>query len=254
MKKKLILGGVLLIALGIVIVTINERSKYKENKELKLAAEQILEREKEGELLTIPRGREDAGRDQDGILALIDLGKYSDAERIIKKCLKLSPKGVAWIEYYADLLEKQKKWDKLAEIVLNFYYDNFGIANVTNTDYLCYTRLKAVEEKVSEETRKKVNAFFDEVEANEKKYQQLQSYLNNKNIKKAKSIVKQLLEADADNEEFFGLYMEYLIIADKKQEGRKYLEAYKERRNKDDITLAYFISAKDIRSWEEMVE
>lgn len=55
MKKKLILGGVLLIALGIVIVTINERSKYKENKELKLAAEQILEREKEGELLTIPR-------------------------------------------------------------------------------------------------------------------------------------------------------------------------------------------------------
>lgn len=238
-KKKLLLmfSGLLLIILIGVIIHMFEGTK--KSQKLRSAADQILKREEQGKLAN--KDLNAANVAQDGIQELIEQGKYSDAKRLIQSYLELYPNGIAYVLLYADLLEKQEKWDDSAKVMLDFAYDNWKIANITTTEFLLYTRLKEAEGKFGGETKSRLSDFFVDVEEMAKNYQQLQNDLKKKDMKADGELLKELKEAGADNEEFFNAYMEYLIGNGKKEEAMEYLTAYEKRKEQDDLTLTYVI-------------
>ena len=227
-KKKII------IVLGVItaIITIAGMggvllTKIKQKNENSQKIEKLLEREKNGKLKN--GNMYEATDAMEALDAMIQAGMYSDAERIAKKYLKIYPQGYAMNTYLEDALKGEKKWDESAKVSISFARNNWKMVNITTTQYMFYTRMNEIIDKLSPDMKKEAEKFMKEIEDNEKLYKKLEKDRKNKKLKKDKSEIEKLLKKGASNEDFFVIYMEYLIETKQKDKAKKYLDAYKNR-------------------------
>ena len=102
-------------------------------------------------------------------------------------------------------------------------------------------------DKLSPDMKKEAEKFMKEIEDNEKLYKKLEKDRKNKKLKKDKSEIEKLLKKGASNEDFFVIYMEYLIETKQKDKAKKYLDAYKNR----DGSISYIVGKDDIKRFEK---
>ena len=245
-KKKII------IVLGVItaIITIAGMggvllTKIKQKNENSQKIEKLLEREKNGKLKN--GNMYEATDAMEALDAMIQAGMYSDAERIAKKYLKIYPQGYAMNTYLEDALKGEKKWDESAKVSLSFARNNWKMVNITTTQYMFYTRMNEIIDKLSPDMKKEAEKFMKEIEDNEKLYKKLEKDRKNKKLKKDKSEIEKLLKKGASNEDFFVIYMEYLIETKQKDKAKKYLDAYKNR----DGSISYIVGKDDIKRFEK---
>lgn len=253
MKKKLgIAVGIIVVVVAVLftIHTVN-RNKALKNKTVQ-TAQALLDREKAGKLENDTGEAGEAA--QDGIQALIELERYDDAKRIIKKYIAIYPKGIAWAVYYADVLKQQEKWDELAVMIVGYLTDNWKIANVTTKQFALYTDLKDAMGNLDDETKKKAKECIAEVGKNIQIYEKLQKDQNNNSLQKDQKELEILKKAGADNEVFFELYMEYLLQTDQKNAAKEYLDNYEKRGKDKDQTLTYSLESEKISKWKKTIE
>jgi hypothetical protein len=245
-KKKII------IVLGVItaIITIAGMggvllTKIKQKNENSQKIEKLLEREKNGKLKN--GNMYEATDAMEALDAMIQAGMYSDAERIAKKYLKIYPQGYAMNTYLEDALKGEKKWDESAKVSISFARNNWKMVNITTTQYMFYTRMNEIIDKLSPDMKKEAEKFMKEIEDNEKLYKKLEKDRKNKKLKKDKSEIEKLLKKGASNEDFFVIYMEYLIETKQKDKAKKYLDAYKNR----DGSISYIVGKDDIKRFEK---
>ena len=245
-KKKII------IVLGVItaIITIAGMggvllTKIKQKNENSQKIEKLLEREKNGKLKN--GNMYEATDAMEALDAMIQAGMYSDAERIAKKYLKIYPQGYAMNTYLEDALKGEKKWDESAKVSISFARNNWKMVNITTTQYMFYTRMNEIIDKLSPDMKKEAEKFMKEIEDNEKLYKKLEKDRKNKKLKKDKSEIEKLLKKGASNEDFFVIYMEYLIETKQKNKAKKYLDAYKNR----DGSISYIVGKDDIKRFEK---
>lgn len=245
-KKKII------IVLGVItaIITIAGMggvllTKIKQKNENSQKIEKLLEREKNGKLKN--GNMYEATDAMEALDAMIQAGMYSDAERIAKKYLKIYPQGYAMNTYLEDALKGEKKWDESAKVSISFARNNWKMVNITTTQYMFYTRMNEIIDKLSPDMKKEAEKFMKEIEDNEKLYKKLEKDRKNKKLKKDKSEIEKLLKKGASNEDFFVIYMEYLIETKQKDKAKKYLDAYKNR----DGPISYIVGKDDIKRFEK---
>lgn len=245
-KKKII------IVLGVItaIITIAGMggvllTKIKQKNENSQKIEKLLEREKNGKLKN--GNMYEATNAMEALDAMIQAGMYSDAERIAKKYLKIYPQGYAMNTYLEDALKGEKKWDESAKVSISFARNNWKMVNITTTQYMFYTRMNEIIDKLSPDMKKEAEKFMKEIEDNEKLYKKLEKDRKNKKLKKDKSEIEKLLKKGASNEDFFVIYMEYLIETKQKDKAKKYLDAYKNR----DGSISYIVGKDDIKRFEK---
>ena len=245
-KKKII------IVLGVItaIITIAGMggvllTKIKQKNENSQKIEKLLEREKNGKLKN--GNMYEATDAMEALDAMIQAGMYSDAERIAKKYLKIYPQGYAMNTYLEDALKGEKKWDESAKVSISFARNNWKMVNITTTQYMFYTRMNEIIDKLSPDMKKEAEKFMKEIEDNEKLYKKLEKDRKNKKLKKDKSEIEKLLKKGASNEDFFVIYMEYLIETKQKDKAKKYLDAYKNR----DGSISYMVGKDDIKRFEK---
>lgn len=245
-KKKII------IVLGVItaIITIAGMggvllTKIKQKNENSQKIEKLLEREKNGKLKN--GNMYEATDAMEALDAMIQAGMYSDAERIAKKYLKIYPQGYAMNTYLEDALKGEKKWDESAKVSISFARNNWKMVNITTTQYMFYTRMNEIIDKLSPDMKKEAEKFMKEIEDNEKLYKKLEKDRKNKKLKKDKSEIEKLLKKGASNEDFFVIYMEYLIETKQKDKAKKYLNAYKNR----DGSISYIVGKDDIKRFEK---
>lgn len=245
-KKKII------IVLGVItaIITIAGMggvllTKIKQKNENSQKIEKLLEREKNGKLKN--GNMYEATDAMEALDAMIQAGMYSDAERIAKKYLKIYPQGYAMNTYLEDALKGEKKWDESAKVSISFARNNWKMVNITTTQYMFYTRMNEIIDKLSPDMKKEAEKFMKEIEDNEKLYKKLENDRKNKKLKKDKSEIEKLLKKGASNEDFFVIYMEYLIETKQKDKAKKYLDAYKNR----DGSISYIVGKDDIKRFEK---
>ena len=245
-KKKII------IVLGVItaIITIAGMggvllTKIKKKNENSQKIEKLLEREKNGKLKN--GNMYEATDAMEALDAMIQAGMYSDAERIAKKYLKIYPQGYAMNTYLEDALKGEKKWDESAKVSISFARNNWKMVNITTTQYMFYTRMNEIIDKLSPDMKKEAEKFMKEIEDNEKLYKKLEKDRKNKKLKKDKSEIEKLLKKGASNEDFFVIYMEYLIETKQKDKAKKYLDAYKNR----DGSISYIVGKDDIKRFEK---
>ena len=218
-KKKII------IVLGVItaIITIAGMggvllTKIKQKNENSQKIEKLLEREKNGKLKN--GNMYEATDAMEALDAMIQAGMYSDAERIAKKYLKIYPQGYAMNTYLEDALKGEKKWDESAKVSISFARNNWKMVNITTTQYMFYTRMNEIIDKLSPDMKKEAEKFMKEIEDNEKLYKKLEKDRKNKKLKKDKSEIEKLLKKGASNEDFFVIYMEYLIETKQKDKAK----------------------------------
>ena len=245
-KKKII------IVLGVItaIITIAGMggvllTKIKQKNENSQKIEKLLEREKNGKLKN--GNMYEATDAMEALDAMIQAGMYSDAERIAKKYLKIYPQGYAMNTYLEDALKGEKKWDESAKVSISFARNNWKMVNITTTQYMFYTRMNEIIDKLSPDMKKEAEKFMKEIEDNEKLYKKLEKDRKNKKLKNDKSEIEKLLKKGASNEDFFVIYMEYLIETKQKDKAKKYLDAYKNR----DGSISYIVGKDDIKRFEK---
>lgn len=245
-KKKII------IVLGVItaIITIAGMggvllTKIKQKNENSQKIEKLLEREKNGKLKN--GNMYEATDAMEALDAMIQAGMYSDAERIAKKYLKIYPQGYAMNTYLEDALKGEKKWDESAKVSISFARNNWKMVNITTTQYMFYTRMNEIIDKLSPDMKKEAEKFMKEIEDNKKLYKKLEKDRKNKKLKKDKSEIEKLLKKGASNEDFFVIYMEYLIETKQKDKAKKYLDAYKNR----DGSISYIVGKDDIKRFEK---
>ena len=245
-KKKII------IVLGVItaIITIAGMggvllTKIKQKNENSQKIEKLLEREKNGKLKN--GNMYEATDAMEALDAMIQAGMYSDAERIAQKYLKIYPQGYAMNTYLEDALKGEKKWDESAKVSISFARNNWKMVNITTTQYMFYTRMNEIIDKLSPDMKKEAEKFMKEIEDNEKLYKKLEKDRKNKKLKKDKSEIEKLLKKGASNEDFFVIYMEYLIETKQKDKAKKYLDAYKNR----DGSISYIVGKDDIKRFEK---
>ena len=245
-KKKII------IVLGVItaIITIAGMggvllTKIKQKNENSQKIEKLLEREKNGKLKN--GNMYEATDAMEALDAMIQAGMYSDAERIAKKYLKIYPQGYAMNTYLEDALKGEKKWDESAKVSISFARNNWKMVNITTTQYMFYTRMNEIIDKLSPDMKKEAEKFMKEIEDNEKLYKKLEKDRKNKKLKKDKTEIEKLLKKGASNEDFFVIYMEYLIETKQKDKAKKYLDAYKNR----DGSISYIVGKDDIKRFEK---
>ncbi len=245
-KKKII------IVLGVItaIITIAGMggvllTKIKQKNENSQKIEKLLEREKNGKLKN--GNMYEATDAMEALDAMIQAGMYSDAERIAKKYLKIYPQGYAMNTYLEDALKGEKKWDESAKVSISFARNNWKMVNITTTQYMFYTRMNEIIDKLSPDMKKEAEKFMKEIEDNEKLYKKLEKDRKNKKLKKDKSEIEKLLKKGASNEDFFVIYMDYLIETKQKDKAKKYLDAYKNR----DGSISYIVGKDDIKRFEK---
>ena len=245
-KKKII------IVLGVItaIITIAGMggvllTKIKQKNENSQKIEKLLEREKNGKLKN--GNMYEATDAMEALDAMIQAGMYSDAERIAKKYLKIYPQGYAMNTYLEDALKGEKKWDESAKVSISFARNNWKMVNITTTQYMFYTRMNEIIDKLSPDMKKEAEKFMKEIEDNEKLYKKLEKDRKNKKLKKDNSEIEKLLKKGASNEDFFVIYMEYLIETKQKDKAKKYLDAYKNR----DGSISYIVGKDDIKRFEK---
>ena len=219
-KKKII------IVLGVItaIITIAGMggvllTKITQKNETSQKIEKLLEREKNGKLKN--GNMYEATDAMEALDAMIQAGMYSDAERIAKKYLKIYPQGYAMNTYLEDALKGEKKWDESAKVSISFARNNWKMVNITTTQYMFYTRMNEIIDKLSPDMKKEAEKFMKEIEDNEKLYKKLEKDRKNKKLKKDKSEIEKLLKKGASNEDFFVIYMEYLIETKQKDKAKK---------------------------------
>ena len=245
-KKKII------IVLGVIaaIITIAGMggvllTKIKQKNENSQKIEKLLEREKNGKLKN--EKMNDGLAAQEGLEAMIQAGMYSDAERIAKKYLKIYPQGYAMNYYLENALQGEKRWDESAKVSISFARNNCKMANIPTTQSMFYTRMNEIFDKLSPDMKKEAEKFMKEIEDNEKLYKKLEKDRKNKKLKKDKSEIDKLLKKGAANEDFFVIYMDYLIETKQKDKAKKYLAAYKNR----DGSISYIVGKDDIKRYEK---
>ena len=244
-KKIIIVLGVItaiitIAGMGSVLLT-----KIKEKNENPQKIEKLLEREKNGKLKN--GNMYEATDAMEALDAMIQAGMYSDAERIAKKYLKIYPQGYAMNTYLEDALKGEKKWDESAKVSISFARNNWKMVNITTTQYMFYTRMNEIIDKLSPDMKKEAEKFMKEIEDNEKLYKKLEKDRKNKKLKKDKSEIEKLLKDGAKNEDFFVIYMDYLIETKQKDKAKKYLDAYKNR----DGSISYIVGKDDIKRFEK---
>lgn len=244
-KKIIIVFGVItaiitIAGMGGVLLT-----KIKQKNENSQKIEKLLEREKNGKLKN--GNMYEATDAMEALDAMIQAGMYSDAERIAKKYLKIYPQGYAMNTYLEDALKGEKKWDESAKVSISFARNNWKMVNITTTQYMFYTRMNEIIDKLSPDMKKEAEKFMKEIEDNEKLYKKLEKDRKNKKLKKDKSEIEKLLKKGASNEDFFVIYMEYLIETKQKDKAKKYLDAYKNR----DGSISYIVGKDDIKRFEK---
>lgn len=244
-KKIIIVLGVItaiitIASMGSVLLT-----KIKEKNENSQKIEKLLEREKNGKLKN--GNMYEATDAMEALDAMIQAGMYSDAERIAKKYLKIYPQGYAMNTYLEDALKGEKKWDESAKVSISFARNNWKMVNITTTQYMFYTRMNEIIDKLSPDMKKEAEKFMKEIEDNEKLYKKLEKDRKNKKLKKDKSEIEKLLKKGASNEDFFVIYMDYLIETKQKDKAKKYLDAYKNR----DGSISYIVGKDDIKRFEK---
>lgn len=244
-KKIIIVLGVItaiitIAGMGSVLLT-----KIKEKNENSQKIEKLLEREKNGKLKN--GNMYEATDAMEALDAMIQAGMYSDAERIAKKYLKIYPQGYAMNTYLEDALKGEKKWDESAKVSISFARNNWKMVNITTTQYMFYTRMNEIIDKLSPDMKKEAEKFMKEIEDNEKLYKKLEKDRKNKKLKKDKSEIEKLLKKGASNEDFFVIYMDYLIETKQKDKAKKYLDAYKNR----DGSISYIVGKDDIKRFEK---
>lgn len=220
-------------------------TKIKQKNENSQKIEKLLEREKNGKLKN--GNMYEATDAMEALDAMIQAGMYSDAERIAKKYLKIYPQGYAMNTYLEDALKGEKKWDESAKVSISFARNNWKMVNITTTQYMFYTRMNEIIDKLSPDMKKEAEKFMKEIEDNEKLYKKLEKDRKNKKLKKDKSEIEKLLKKGASNEDFFVIYMEYLIETKQKDKAKKYLDAYKNR----DGSISYIVGKDDIKRFEK---
>ena len=220
-------------------------TKIKQKNENSQKIEKLLEREKNGKLKN--GNMYEATDAMEALDAMIQAGMYSDAERIAKKYLKIYPQGYAMNTYLEDALKGEKKWDESAKVSISFARNNWKMVNITTTQYMFYTRMNEIIDKLSPDMKKEAEKFMKEIEDNEKLYKKLEKDRKNKKLKKDKSEIETLLKKGASNEDFFVIYMEYLIETKQKDKAKKYLDAYKNR----DGSISYIVGKDDIKRFEK---
>ena len=244
-KSILVLLGVIVAVIilvcmrGVFITKINEKTGNVQS------VKTLLEREKKGKLKN--KNVDDASNAQDGLSDMIRAGMYSDAERIAKKYLKIYPQGYAMNIYLEEALKGEKKWDESAKAIISFARNNWKMVNVTTTQYMFYTRMNEIIDKLSPDMKKKAEKFLKEIEDNEKFYKKLENDRKNKKLKEDKSEIEELLKDGAANEDFFIIYMDYLIETKQKDKAKKYLDDYKNM----DGSIAYIVGKDDIKRFEK---
>ena len=115
-----------------------------------------------------------------------------------------------------------------------------------DTIYVLY-RMNEIIDKLSPDMKKEAEKFMKEIEDNEKLYKKLEKDRKNKKLKKDKSELEKLLKKGAANEDFFVIYMDYLIETKQKDKAKKYLDAYKNR----DGSISYIVDKDDIKRFEK---
>ena len=165
-KKIIIVLGVItaiitIAGMGSVLLT-----KIKEKNENPQKIEKLLEREKNGKLKN--GNMYEATDAMEALDAMIQAGMYSDAERIAKKYLKIYPQGYAMNTYLEDALKGEKKWDESAKVSISFARNNWKMVNITTTQYMFYTRMNEIIDKLSPDMKKEAEKFMKEIEDNEK--------------------------------------------------------------------------------------
>ena len=244
-KKIIIVLGVItaiitIAGMGSVLLT-----KIKEKNENSQKIEKLLEREKNGKLKN--GNMYEATDAMEALDAMIQAGMYSDAERIAKKYLKIYPQGYAMNYYLENALRGEKKWDESAKVIISFARNNWKMANIPTTQSMFYTRMNEIVDKLSHDMKKEAKKFLKEIEDNEKLYKKLEKDRKNKKLKKDKSELEKLLKKGAANEDFFVIYMDYLIETKQKDKAKKYLDAYKNR----DGAISYIVDKDDIKRFEK---
>ena len=141
-------------------------------------------------------------------------------------------------------MKGEKKWDESAKVSISFARNNWKMVNITTTQYMFYTRMNEIIDKLSPDMKKEAEKFMKEIEDNEKLYKKLEKDRKNK---KLKSEIEKLLKKGASNEDFFVIYMEYLIETKQKDKAKKYLDAYKNR----DGSISYIVGKDDIKRFEK---
>ena len=134
-----------------------------------------------------------------------------------------------------------------AKVSISFARNNWKMVNITTTQYMFYTRMNEIIDKLSPDMKKEAEKFMKEIEDNEKLYKKLEKDRKNKKLKKDKSEIEKLLKKGASNEDFFVIYMEYLIETKQKDKAKKYLDAYKNR----DGSISYIVGKDDIKRFEK---
>lgn len=243
-KKNIIIGfGAVVAAITIILMLSILVPKIRQRIERTRNIEKLLEKEKNGRL---KNNKEDWDVAQSGLMGLIETEKYSDAERIARKYLKIYPYGAAYCEFLQDALEGQNKWDEAARANIDFSRKYWKIVNITTKKYMFYTRMKKAKGKLSPDMKKEAEKFMEDIEANEKVYKKLEKDRKNKSLKKDKVVIEKLKKKGASNETFFIIYMDYLIQTKQKDKAEKYLAAYQKDDKKDDMSSSYIVSYKEI--------
>lgn len=244
-KKIIIVLGVITAIITIAGIGGVLLTKIKQKNENSQKIEKLLEREKNGKLKN--GNMYEATDAMEALDAMIQAGMYSDAERIAKKYLKIYPQGYAMNTYLEDALKGEKKWDESAKVSISFARNNWKMVNITTTQYMFYTRMNEIIDKLSPDMKKEAEKFMKEIEDNEKLYKKLEKDRKNKKLKKDKSEIEKLLKKGASNEDFFVIYMDYLIETKQKDKAKKYLDAYKNR----DGSISYIVGKDDIKRFEK---
>lgn len=224
----------------VLITKINEKTGNVQS------VKDLLEREKNGKLKN--ENMDDGTNAQEGLSDMIRAGMYSDAERIAKKYLKIYPKGYAMNVYLEDALRGEKKWDESAEASISFARNNWKMVNIITTQYMFYTRMKEIVDKLSPDMKKEAEKFLKEIEDNEKLYNKLEKDRKNKKLKGDKTEIEKMIKEGAGNEDFFVIYMDYLIETKQKDKAKKYLDAYK---NDKSQSLTYIVNKDEIKRFEK---
>lgn len=152
-KKIIIVLGVITAIItiagmgGVLLTKINEKNENPQK------IEKLLEREKNGKLKN--GNMYEATDAMEALDAMIQAGMYSDAERIAKKYLKIYPQGYAMNTYLEDALKGEKKWDESAKVSISFARNNWKMVNITTTQYMFYTRMNEIIDKLSPDMKKR---------------------------------------------------------------------------------------------------
>lgn len=238
-----------LVGVGIALYS-KERGERKREHQIEI--DWLLDRERRGLLLETPEDRDDIGREQTGIRALIAEGYYADAQRILETEMESRPYGIAFYFIYADLMEKQGKWNAAAETLMDFVYNKWGIGNIITEDSLFYSKLKEEVEQgnCSIETKEDVAAFMEDADAMIAKYRKLKEELEQENYQEVGALLEELEAAGADNDEYFRAKMEWLIAAGEKEQAKALLANYEERWEEEELSIDYILSPEEIEQWK----